>query len=61
MKKGLNRFACLKFNGGMVESFSFWKKGSKGSMSSMGSKGWGFPSADVGVSPIIKAKKFEMF
>jgi len=27
----------------------------------MCSKGWGFPSADVGVSPIIKAKKFEMF
>jgi hypothetical protein len=24
-------------------------------MSSMSSKGWGFSSADVGVSPIIKA------
>jgi len=61
MKKGLNRFAGLKFNGGMVELFSSLKKGSMSSMGSMGSKGWGFPSADVGVSPIIKAKKFEMF
>jgi hypothetical protein len=58
MKKGLNRFAGLKFNGGMVELFSSFKKGSMGSM---GSKGWGFLSADVGVSPFIKAKKFEMF
>jgi len=61
MKKGLNRFAGLKFNGGMVKLFSSLMKGSKGSMSSMGSKGWEFSSVDVGVSPIIKAKKFEMF
>jgi len=31
MKKGLNRFAGLKFNGGMVELFSSLKKGSIGS------------------------------
>ncbi len=42
MKKGLNRFAGLMFNGKMVELFSSLKKGSKGSMGSMGSKGWKF-------------------